>query len=49
MCGNMQTQYWLGVGRFILVYRSGRNVGGLGKGAHREVDEGAMGGMEGWR
>ena len=37
------------LGRFILVYRSGRNAGGLGGGAHRERDGGAAGGMEGWR
>lgn len=34
------------LGRFILVYRSGRNAGGLGGGAHRELDGGAAGGME---
>lgn len=37
------------LGRFILVYRSGRNAGGLREGAHREIDGGATGGMEGWR
>lgn len=35
------------LGRFILVYRSGRNARGLREGAHREIDGGATGGMEG--
>lgn len=33
-------------GRFIAVYRSGRNVGRIREGAHGEVDGGATGGME---